>query len=150
MLQPILLISDDNVPVLRALAREAGRHGVRVLLDGSGKVVELAREQRPAVILLDIHQGYLDGRDALARLRSDPRTADCEVIIMSGGADACTETECLVLGATSFEAKPIRPEMMGEIAKLITARAASEDAWASYAPAPSMRSMTPLEMPRIR
>jgi CheY-like chemotaxis protein len=145
MPQPLILISDDDTSVLVGLSRAAARHGLTALVDYDGRVLDLAREKQPAVILLDLHQGALDGRNALARLRADPTTRDIEVIVMSGKADTRTRTECLVLGATCFEPKPFRPELMKDVAALVRQVLRRESAaWSTYR-SQDLRRPTPTE-----
>ena len=68
MPSPVVLIADDEPLLVSALVREARRSGLTSVSDTtSERVLELAREHRPAVIILDIHQNQ-DGRDLLAQL----------------------------------------------------------------------------------
>ncbi|QRN99131.1 response regulator [Archangium violaceum] len=118
MLSPVVLISDDEPLVVSALTREARRSGLSSVADTtSQKVLELARKHRPAVIILDIHQSQ-DGRDLLARLKQDPETRDCKVIILSGVEDQFTRHVCFELGADAYEVKPFDHTFMTRVARM--------------------------------
>lgn len=114
----VLLISDDDPGVLSSLGRLARSVGFKPILDGDGKAMELARAHKPAVIVLDIHQKGIDGRDLLARLKSDPTTRGAEVVVISGVEERYTANECLALGAVAFKGKPLPADFMAELARL--------------------------------
>jgi CheY-like chemotaxis protein len=115
---PVVLISDDEPLVVSALAREGKRSGLTCITDTtSERVLELARLHRPAVIILDINQ-HQDGRDLLARLKQDPETRDCRVIILTGVEDQYTRHVCFELGADDYEVKPVDATFMHRVARL--------------------------------
>ncbi|AKQ63692.1 response regulator [Myxococcus hansupus] len=115
---PVVLISDDEPLIVSALAREGKRSGLNCISDTtSERVLELAREHRPAVIILDINQ-HQDGRDLLAQLKQDPSTRDCKVIILSAVEDQFTRHVCFELGADDYEVKPFDPTFMTRVARL--------------------------------
>ena len=115
---PLVLICDDDVVLARALQRDAERRGLRTVVETEGRVHQRAREHRPEVILLDVHQKGVDGRDQLAALKKDPATRECEVVVISGALERCVEAECLVLGAAAFERKPFRRALMDDVRNL--------------------------------
>jgi two-component system, OmpR family, response regulator AdeR len=118
MLPPVILISDDEPFVVSALAREARRLGLASVADTTSRhVMELARRHRPAVIILDIHQ-HEDGRDLLARLKQDPQTRHCKVVILSGVEDQFTRHVCFELGADAYEVKPFDHTFMARVARM--------------------------------
>jgi two-component system response regulator AdeR len=124
MNSPTILISDDEPLLVAALMREGRRSGLDCISDTTSEnVLALARQHRPAVIILDIHQP-LDGRDLLAQLKQDPLTRDCKVIILSGVEDQHMRHQCFQLGAEGYEVKPFNATFMPRIARLVAARTA--------------------------
>lgn len=115
--KPIVLISDDEPLLIAALSREAKRVGLQAIADTTSDVVALARELKPAVIVLDIHQ-RIDGRDLLARLKNDPETRDLKVVILSANEDQFMRHVCLELGAADFEVKPFDPTFIRRVARM--------------------------------
>ncbi|WP_444547785.1 response regulator [Stigmatella ashevillensis] len=123
MPSPIILISDDEPLLISALVREGRRAGLTCIGDSSAEnVLSLARLHRPAVIILDIHQ-RLDGRDLLARLKQDPETRHCKVIILSGIEDQHMRHQCFKLGADAYEVKPFNATFMPRVARMAAASA---------------------------
>jgi two-component system response regulator AdeR len=122
MSSPVILISDDEPLLVSALVREGRRSGLTCITDTtSNNVLELARQHRPAVIILDLVQRR-DGRDLLAQLKQDPETRDCKVVILSGVEDQHMRHQCFQLGADAYEVKPFNATFMPRIARLIAAR----------------------------
>jgi CheY-like chemotaxis protein len=118
MPSPVVLIADDEPLLVSALVRAARRSGLTSVADTtSERVLELARQHRPAVIILDIHQNQ-DGRDLLAQLKQDPETRACKVIMLSGVEDQYTRHVCFKLGADAYELKPFDQTFMVRVARL--------------------------------
>jgi len=100
--------------------REAKKLGMTVIADTtSTKVMQLARQHRPAVILLDIRQP-VDGRDILSMLKRDPETRDIKVIMLSGIEDQHTRLTCFKLGAEDYVVKPFGPTLLMNILRSIS------------------------------
>jgi PAS domain S-box-containing protein len=69
--------------------------------------IQLARVERPALILMDINLPGMDGYAALATLRDDPRTAGVPVIAVSANAMKGDEKRGLEAGFVAYLTKPI-------------------------------------------
>jgi PAS domain S-box-containing protein len=104
-----LLCIEDNPSNIRFLERAlARRPGIRLLTEAQGKTgVEVAAEQQPGLILLDLHLPDLPGDQVLARLRSDPRTKGIPVVVVSADASASQIRRLREAGARDYMTKPI-------------------------------------------
>jgi len=69
--------------------------------------LDIARRDRPAVILLDVNLPDMDGSEVLKELRADPRTAAIPVIVVSADAMPRQMQHLLAAGATAYLTKPI-------------------------------------------
>jgi PAS domain S-box-containing protein len=69
--------------------------------------VELAREHRPDLVLLDLHLPDISGEEVLRRLRADERTARIPVVVISADATATAAERLLAAGADGYLSKPI-------------------------------------------
>jgi CheY-like chemotaxis protein len=68
--------------------------------------VTTAIEQQPDVIVLDLEFPDADGRDVLAQLKADPRTAHIPVVVWSGRTDHGSDSKItLELGAEDYVEK---------------------------------------------
>lgn len=81
-LKTVLVVDDDPsiVDFVRAALED---EGYAVATSVSGHTMSVARDLRPAVILLDIAMPDMDGVEVSKHLRRDPRTADIPIIVMS-------------------------------------------------------------------
>lgn len=79
-----VLVVDDEISIAQLLEELLGSVGYRVLVAHSGHSgLELARSERPALILTDCMMPGLDGAEFVRRLRSSPVTNTIPVIMMS-------------------------------------------------------------------
>jgi CheY-like chemotaxis protein len=117
--RPLVLICDDEPQIVSILGRQAKRLGLQFIGDTSAEhVCELARQHRPAVIILDIMQN-IDGRDILAALKKDPATRDLKVIMLTAIEDQYTRQVCIELGADDYALKPFDLTFMSKVARLV-------------------------------
>ena len=104
-----VLYIEDNLSNLRLLERiTARRSGVTLLsaMQGS-RGLELARDHRPDLIILDLHLPDMRGADVLARLRAEPTTKAIPVVILSADATSGQMSKMLEQGARAYLTKPL-------------------------------------------
>ncbi len=101
-----LLVADDEDDARDALclALEAS-YEVRTARDGE-ECLQIARADPPDLVLMDVVMPRMDGFTALEALRSDPRTAEVPVILVSARTDDLTKVKGLDLGAVDYLQKP--------------------------------------------
>jgi PAS domain S-box-containing protein len=103
----VLLMEDDiaNLDLVeRVLAR---RPGVELLAALHGELgLELARDHRPDLILVDLHLPDLPGTVVLDRLSADPTTAAIPVAVVGSDAGAGEVRQLLGRGVVGFLTKP--------------------------------------------
>ncbi|MGE5655598.1 MAG: response regulator [Actinomycetota bacterium] len=71
-----------------------------------GDYAKANKAPRPHLILLDINMPRLDGREALAIVKSDPSLAQIPIIILTTSYQPGDILQCYRLGANSFIAQP--------------------------------------------
>jgi diguanylate cyclase (GGDEF)-like protein len=104
--RPRILVSDDDADARDALV-EVLAPDCDVLTAANGEeAVELARDEHPDVVLMDLYMPRLDGLQALERIRADPATADVPVIFVSARGDDSVKARALDLGAVDYLQKP--------------------------------------------
>lgn len=109
----VILVDDDetNLEIAGAILRS---QGILVSTLKSGKeLIEMAKDHKPDLILLDLYMPEMDGFETLRQLRStvDPYN-DIPVIFLTGDDDSQTEVRCLKMGAMDFIKKPFVPEVL--------------------------------------
>jgi CheY-like chemotaxis protein len=86
----------------------ARRPEVTLMVAMEGQLaLELATEQRPDLILLDLHLPDISGEEVLRRLRADPRTEDTPVVVLSADAASTRPAQLRSMGASDYMTKPL-------------------------------------------
>lgn len=107
-----ILVVDDS-PLDRTIATRALARKYHVLAADNGRFgLELARQHRPDLILLDYVMPEMDGPETCAALKADPLTEGIPVIFVTRMDEPSTFVEGMEGGAESFLTKPVK---MGEL-----------------------------------
>ncbi|HEX6913397.1 MAG TPA: ATP-binding protein, partial [Longimicrobium sp.] len=121
-----LLYVEDNLANLSLVETFLGsRPAWRLVPALQGRIgVELAREHRPDLVLLDLHLPDISGEEVLRRLRADPRTEHIPVVIISADATADSLDRLRACGADAYLTKPLDlDEFMSTLELHLSARA---------------------------
>ncbi len=110
----VVLQIEDN-PSNAALVGQvlAKRPGVRLVSAVEGRSgLQLARQHRPDLVLLDLHLPDLAGDELLHRLKAVPELADTKVVVVSADATPSRIREMLDLGVEGYLTKPVDVEAL--------------------------------------
>jgi CheY-like chemotaxis protein/anti-sigma regulatory factor (Ser/Thr protein kinase) len=112
-----LLYIEDTVANVRLIEDVLERRpSVRLLPAMLGQLgLDLAREHRPDLILLDLHLPDLGGQEVLAHLGADEATRDIPVVVLSADATRRHLDEVISLGARGYLTKPIGVRRLLEV-----------------------------------
>jgi signal transduction histidine kinase/DNA-binding response OmpR family regulator len=107
---PTILLIDDEPGACDMISRMLAREGLRTVSANDGESgLRLARELRPALILLDVLMPSVDGWAVLSRLKADPQLASIPVIMVSVAGD---QAMGVALGASDYLVKPVERESL--------------------------------------
>ena len=100
---------EDNLANLELVDQVLTRSGfVEILAAMSGSLgIELARDRRPHLILLDLHLPDMSGTDLLDALQADPRTADIPIVVVTADATPSQIQRLRDIGVAAYLTKPI-------------------------------------------
>lgn len=110
----ILIIEDTphNLELMTFLLRA---HSHTVVTAGTGEEgVDLARQARPDLVVMDLQLPGIDGYQALETLRSDPELTAVPVIAVTSFAMVGDRDRALAAGFDHYLTKPIQPEAFAE------------------------------------
>jgi CheY-like chemotaxis protein len=106
----ILVIDDDpDIGYLVQLTLEVQGYEVVVKEDGL-RGLAAAQHQRPDAIVLDLMMPVMDGYEVLRQLRSDYRTSDVPVVVLTAVALKEAAEQVQRAGASACLTKPFVPE----------------------------------------
>ena len=128
MKSKILIVDDepDALEILGFKLRESGY--VPLFAKDGARAITLARDERPALIVLDLMLPEVDGLEVCKILRRDPNTAAIPVIMLTARAAEMDRVLGLELGADDYVTKPFSPrELVLRIKKLLGRSHAAEE-----------------------
>jgi CheY-like chemotaxis protein len=109
--QRSVLVVDDDCDNRESLAELLEVHGYAATTAADGDVaVQMAVEQPPGLIILDLVMPNVGGYEALTRLKADERTKAVPVVCLTG----CTNgrERAIELGFSAYLIKPVRTERL--------------------------------------
>jgi len=108
---------DDNRELLRLLL-EAADYTVWEAKNGR-ECLDLARENHPDLIMVDLSMPLIDGWEVFKELKADSATAPIPCVAVTAHADVDRQ-RAIELGFSAFVAKPFRTEeLLSTVARLI-------------------------------
>jgi len=104
----VLVIEDNpsNVALMQALLARRPEWDLLIATDGEAGL-SMARQNRPELILLDLHLPGLGGEEVLTQLKKESVGEPCKVIVISADAVPSTQARLRALGAHDYFTKPI-------------------------------------------
>jgi len=113
----ILVVDDtkENVEILIELLSE--RYDVMVALDAKSGI-DIVKEERPDLILLDIMMPEMDGYEMCEILKSDETTQTIPIIFITAKTDEKSIEKAYDIGAVDYVSKPFKPkELLARVKK---------------------------------
>jgi CheY-like chemotaxis protein len=124
---PSVLVVDDNEANLRVLLDFLQEWHCRVLVARTGaEAVQQAKEERPALILMDIQMPEMNGLDAIRLIRTEEASKPNQhqshrqsyIVALTALAMPGDREQCLAAGADDYISKPIQIERLTEVLSL--------------------------------
>lgn len=104
---PKVLLIDDCPDVHRLLRARLHSETIELIGASAGQEgLDVAVEQSPAIILLDLDMPGMDGFEVLRKLKDNPKTLDIPVIVLSGLQSPHDKVTAFDLGAVDYIPKP--------------------------------------------
>ena len=122
MRRSVLVVEDNarNRKLLRTILKYRGMDVIEC--DDGAPALSLARQHRPALVLMDIELPTMDGITALGRLRADPDTKDIPVVAVTASVTPSEREKVMAAGFTAYVAKPIDVDKFGELVDRIVGK----------------------------
>lgn len=105
-----VLIVDDEEPIRQLVSNILAKdYTVLVAIDGE-EAINMARRQKPDLILMDILMPKVDGFTACYTINQDPATRDIPVVMLTGIDYELNKKLSREIGAQGYITKPFSPE----------------------------------------
>jgi DNA-binding response OmpR family regulator len=107
---PTVLVVDDEPPIVELVRFTLEDDSLRVLEAGDGvAALEIARRERPELILLDVQMPRLGGLEVCRRVRRDPLLSGTRIVMLTAADQETDRARGLAAGADEYLAKPFSP-----------------------------------------
>ena len=108
MAKKTILVVDDEKDLLDLIEYNLKKEGFNVLRAENGEEgIEVAKEYKPDLVLLDIMMPKMDGLEAVQIMRKDKDLRNTPIIFLTARSDEKTEVEGLNKGGDDYITKPI-------------------------------------------
>jgi two-component system cell cycle response regulator DivK len=103
-----ILLVEDNEMNRDMLSRRLVRRGFQVVFAMDGQQgIDLARSERPDIVLMDMSLPVIDGWEATRRLKADDATRSVPVIGLTAHAMAGDREKAIEAGCDHYDTKPV-------------------------------------------
>jgi DNA-binding response OmpR family regulator len=108
---PTVLVADDDDDVLELVAFRLERAGYEVITARDGEeALRAARENTPALAVLDVMMPKMTGYDVTRALRKDEQTRQMPVILLTARVQEADVNRGFDAGADDYIRKPFSPQ----------------------------------------
>ena len=116
-----ILVVDDDPEIVTMLSTRLSKRGYTVTTASDGnKAIELAKRDRPDVVLLDVMMPGKSGWEVARAIKQDPATHAVKIVMVSAIGEKTNEITAPIYGADAHVDKPFEFEQLERvIAKLL-------------------------------
>jgi two-component system, cell cycle response regulator DivK len=116
-----VLLVEDNEMNRDMLSRRLIRRGFQVVFAMDGQQgIDLARSERPDIIIMDMSLPVIDGWEATRRLKADDATRSVPVIGLTAHAMSGDREKAIEAGCDDYDTKPVELDrLIGKIERLL-------------------------------
>ena len=117
------LIVDDEQAIVDLVRHHLEKEGIVCLEASEGETaLQLARTERPDLLVLDLMLPGIDGLEICRLLRREPATASMVVIMLTAKAEEVDRVVGLEMGADDYVVKPFSPRELVARVKAVLRR----------------------------
>jgi len=110
LLKRRVLLADDDPGLRRLIGTTLGTEDFDLLqaVDGE-EALQIARQQHPELVLLDVNMPKLDGFEVCRHLKSEPATSGIKVVMLTARSEEVDRARGREAGADDYFTKPFSP-----------------------------------------
>ena len=123
-----ILVADDEPGIRLTLGRLLDRNYIVLEATNGEEAVEIAKGQRPDLILMDLIMPKVDGYAACAQIKADPATRGIPVVVLTAIGHELNKKFAAEMGAQAYITKPFSIQgLMDVITPLLAGAPQSRD-----------------------
>jgi len=106
-----ILVVDDEMHIIRIVKYKLESAGYQVLsaLNGAD-ALKIAKEDKPALIFLDVMMPGINGYEVCSQLKNSPATRDIIIIMLTAKGQESDKIKGLEVGVDEYITKPFSPQ----------------------------------------
>jgi two-component system alkaline phosphatase synthesis response regulator PhoP len=121
-----ILLVDDEPDILEFISYNLVKEGFEVFTCGNGKdAIQMARQERPQIIILDVMMPDLDGIETCRVIRETPELKDVLIAFLTARNEDYSQIAGFDAGADDYINKPIKPRVLVSRIKALLRRKGS-------------------------
>jgi len=118
-----ILVVDDEEDILEFLSYNLRAEGYDVIVADNGILaIELAKQQQPSLIILDVQMPDMDGITTCEKIREIPSLKETLVTFLTARSEDYSQIAGFEAGADDYITKPIRPKVLVSRVKALLKR----------------------------
>src|SRR5215471_16293525 len=111
-----ILVVDDDPEIVSMLTTRLGKRGYKVSTASDGKsALELAKREKPDVVLLDVMMPGKSGWEVARALKQDPVTKEIKIVMVTAIGEQVNELTSPLYGADAYIDKPFEFERLERV-----------------------------------
>ena len=113
---PLILLVDDNEINLSTVGDYLRAQDFCVIFARNGlEAIQVVRDRKPQLVLMDIQMPVMDGIDAISILRADPTFASLPILALTSRAMVGDRERCIEAGANDYLTKPVQLKQLTHV-----------------------------------
>ena len=121
MRKNLILVADDDAPILRLVRTKLQADGYSVVTAMNGQeAIDVFEKERPDIVILDLMMPVVDGFEAMQRIR---QLSNVPVIMLTARSGQTDKIRGLDLGADDYVTKPFSPDELSARVSAVLRRA---------------------------
>ena len=118
-----ILLVDDEPDILEIISYNLIQEGYQVITAENGiEAIELARKEKPHLIILDVMMPEMDGIESCERIRKFPELQETVITFLTARSEDYSQMAGFEVGADDYITKPIKPKVLMSKVKALLRR----------------------------
>jgi CheY-like chemotaxis protein len=111
-----ILVVDDDPEIVLMLSTRLGKRGYKVTTAEDGKkALEVAKREKPDLVLLDVMMPGKSGWEVARALKQDPVTQNVKIVMVTAIGEKTNEITAPIYGADAHVDKPFEFEKLEKV-----------------------------------
>jgi len=115
-----ILVADDELNIRSLVSKLLEKDYIVIEATNGQEAVDIAKRQKPDVILMDLMMPEMDGYNACSRIKADPATRVIPVVMLTGVGHELNKKLAQQIGASGYVTKPFNlQDLLDAIGKFL-------------------------------